>query len=212
MSLPRPPIPEAVKREVRQRCGYGCVICGRPIYAYEHMEGYAATARHVAREITLLCDNHHRERTGGLLPIAVVRRADLDPINRRIGASAAHPLHYSGNTCSASIGGCDFTVAKLADDEVLAPVVIDCLPVILFRLENGNLLLSLYVFDPDNSPLLIIRDNELRFSTDSWDIEFVGRRMTIRQARGDFLLDVVFEVPDRVVIERGVFQFNGIRV
>jgi trigger factor len=176
------------------------------------MEGWANVQRHVAEEITLLCDNHHRERTSGLLPLAAVRAADRDPINRRVGASPPHPLHFAGSTCSASIGGVDFRAASLAEGQALVPIVVDLLPLVMFRLEDGNVLLSLYAFTEDNTPALIIIDNELRFSTGAWDIEFVGRRLTVRQARGAFLLDVVFDVPERVVIERGCFLFNGIRV
>jgi hypothetical protein len=82
----------------------------------------------------------------------------------------------------------------------------------MFRLEAGNILLSMYVFNPDNTPALIIQDNELRFATDAWDIEFVGRRMIIRKELSVFLMDVLFEVPSRIVIDRGVFVFNGAQI
>ena len=54
-------IPLPIQREVRQRCGFGCVVCGMPLYEYEHLLGWAQVERHVATEITLLCDQHHRE-------------------------------------------------------------------------------------------------------------------------------------------------------
>ena len=65
----RPPIPESMKREVRQRCGFGCVICGMPLYTYEHMLGYVNVDRHVAEELTLLCYQHQYERTQRKLPL-----------------------------------------------------------------------------------------------------------------------------------------------
>ena len=48
-------IPAEIKRQVRQRCGFGCIICGLPIYEYEHMEEWAKVKRHRTEEITLLC-------------------------------------------------------------------------------------------------------------------------------------------------------------
>jgi hypothetical protein len=72
-------IPLPMKREIRQRCGFGCVLCGMPLYEYEHMLGFAQVQRHVAEEITLLCDQHHRERTSGLLPIEEVIKANGTP-------------------------------------------------------------------------------------------------------------------------------------
>jgi hypothetical protein len=55
-------IPFPIKRKIRQRCGFGCVICGLPLYEYEHLLGFAKVKRHVEKEITLLCDQHHREK------------------------------------------------------------------------------------------------------------------------------------------------------
>ena len=49
-------IPEAIKREVRQRCGFGCVICGFGFYDYEHFDPDFADAKfHDPNGMTLLC-------------------------------------------------------------------------------------------------------------------------------------------------------------
>ncbi len=61
-------IPLPIQREVRQRCGFGCVICGFPLYEYDHLKGWPNVQEHIASDITLLCDKHHREATSGLLP------------------------------------------------------------------------------------------------------------------------------------------------
>jgi hypothetical protein len=65
----RPPIGAEMEKEVRRRCGFGCVMCGLPLYEYDHILGWSNVQRHVAEEITLLCDMHHREKTNGLLPL-----------------------------------------------------------------------------------------------------------------------------------------------
>lgn len=39
-------IPLSIQRKVRQRCGFGCVICGMPLYEYEHMAEWAQVKRH----------------------------------------------------------------------------------------------------------------------------------------------------------------------
>ena len=89
-------IPEPIKRQVRQRCGFGCVVCGLPLFEFEHLKGWANVQRHVAEEITLLCDRHHREKTSGLLPIADIEAADASPFNFRTGVSAPYDLHFRG--------------------------------------------------------------------------------------------------------------------
>lgn len=50
-------IPAQIKHSVRQRCGFGCVICGSPIYEYDHMLGFAEVDRHVASK-SHCCASH----------------------------------------------------------------------------------------------------------------------------------------------------------
>ena len=62
-------IPEDVKREVRQRSRFGCVIpgCRRAFYEYEHIEPEFKDAKsHDPAAICLVCPNHNPRRTGGL--------------------------------------------------------------------------------------------------------------------------------------------------
>jgi hypothetical protein len=94
----RPPLPQPFMREVRQRCGFGCVICGFPIFEYDHLLGWANVKRHVASEITLLCDNHHRAKTAGFLPNERVIEANRNPRNLQSGVTKPYELYYSGNT------------------------------------------------------------------------------------------------------------------
>lgn len=208
----RPPIPLPMKRAVRQRCGFGCVICGTPVYEYEHMEQWAIVKHHVAEEITLLCPRHHSERTKNLLPIEVVRAEDRNPYNRRQGISPKYLLHYSGNDPEATIGGNSFRSLLWNDSRVLAPIIVDGLPLVQFRLEDDQLLLSVRIFDVQNRPVFTIEDNELTYSTALWDVEFVGRQMTIRHGSGDIYLNVEFFTPNRVVITRGFFLYNGVQI
>ena len=42
--------------------------------------GYAITERHVADELTLLCNQHHAEKTKGLLPQDQAMKANAEPL------------------------------------------------------------------------------------------------------------------------------------
>lgn len=86
----RPKIPASIKREIRQRCGFGCVICGCPVFDYEHIEGIGATG-HNPSHMTLLCPTHHREKTVGRMPVSVVRDHDAHPFNTGATFGAGHP-------------------------------------------------------------------------------------------------------------------------
>src|SRR5436190_17564410 len=53
-------IPEPIKRAVRQRCGFGCIICGSAVVQYHHFSPeYADATEHRAEGITLLCGRCH---------------------------------------------------------------------------------------------------------------------------------------------------------
>jgi len=183
-----------------------------PLYEYEHMLGWAEVRRHVPAEITLLCDQHHRERTSGLLPIETVTAADADPFNLRAGVSKPYDLHYAGTECEAIIGGNSFTIADAGYGTSMAPVVIDDVPLLGFILADGHLLLHVNLFDECNNLVLRIANNQLVYSTTPWDVRLTGRRLEIREGSGRFLIDMTFEVPNRIRIDRGRFLLNGVEL
>lgn len=205
-------IPLPIQREVRQRCGFGCVICGLPLYEYEHMEEWAVVKRHVADEITLLCDQHHREKTGGLLPIEVVRAANKSPYNLREGNSKPYNLHFAGTEATVEIGSNSFTCQDKGYGTTMVPVSVDGMPLIGLILADGHLLLNLVVFDEFNSPVLHIKNNQLIYSTSPWDIQLVGKKLTIREAHKKILFEIEFYPPSRVVINRGRLLRNGVEI
>ncbi|MGF1689641.1 hypothetical protein [Photobacterium kagoshimensis] len=205
-------IPLPIQREVRQRCGFGCVICGLPLYEYEHMEEWAVVKRHVADEITLLCDQHHREKTGGLLPIEVVRAANNTPFNLREGNSKPYNLHFAGTEATIEIGSNSFTCKDNGYGTAMVPVSVDGTPLIGLILADGHLLLNLVVFDEYNAPVLHIKNNQLIYSTSPWDIQLVGKKLTIREAHKKILFEIEFFPPNRVVINRGRLLRNGVEI
>jgi trigger factor len=205
-------IPLPIQRAIRQRCGFGCVICGLPLHEYEHMLGWSNVKRHVADEITLLCDKHHREKTGGLLPLKLVQKADKNPYNLRSFVSRQYDLHYTGDECEVVIGSNRFTTKDTGYGKLLIPLSIDDTPLIGFILAEGHLLLNLTLFDENNELVLQIKHNQLLYSISPWDIRLVGRNLVIREAARKILVDIVFEVPNRIIIKRGRFLRNGVEV
>jgi hypothetical protein len=212
MAQPRPPLKAGLMREVRQRCGFGCVICGRPIYEYDHIFGWEKVKRHVASEITLLCDNHHREKTGGFLPNKRVIEADKTPFNIVNGVTAPHTLHYGGSKFSLVVGSYVFEGTDRGGGAAGQAIRIDGEPLFGVRLEDGHFLLTLSVYDTKDNPVLLIADNELILNARAWDIEVVGSRITIREGKGNILFDIVFRPPSSVVVLRGRFLYNGVEV
>lgn len=208
----RTPISELMKREVRQRCGFGCVICGMPLYTYEHMLGYANVHRDVAQEFTLLCYQHQYERTHGLLPVENVIRADKTPYNLQKGVSKPYTLHYDGLDCIVDIGANVFDFHDEGNSTEFVALAFDDDSLVSFKLEHGQWLLSLQAFDQHDELLLKIIDNELAYSTIPWDIELVGRNLVIREAKRNILIDILFEPPSKIKIQSGHLMHNGIEI
>lgn len=205
----RPPILSEMKRQIRQRCHFGCVMCGSPVFDYEHMTGYVVTG-HVADDITLLCPMHHREKTAGRLPTSLVRKADAFPYNSPREYGARHPTYFDAETLRVELGNVHFTAA-LHEGKKIAAIVVDDEPVVSVRREDDTLLISAILRDEDNNILVSIKDGELVHTVKHWDVEFVGKTLTIRRALWKPSLVIRFE-PDRFVIERASIWSRGVHL
>jgi trigger factor len=174
--------------------------------------GWANVKRHVASEITLLCDDHHREKTAGFLPNQRVIEANQRPFNAINGVTAPYTLHYSGREFSLVIGSYVFEGTDRGSGAAGQAIRIDGESLFGVRLEDGHFLLNLSVYDSDDNLVLRIVDNELVLNVCSWDIEVVGARITIRQGRGNILFDIVFRPPSSVAVLRGRFLYHGVEL
>lgn len=204
----RPPIPEPMKREIRRRCGFGCVICGYPLYDYHHIKGWANVHEHVAEDITLLCDNHHRQ-ADGLLPTYEIIEANRNPHNLKQGQSSQHKLYFRGKHCHFVLGNVGFANPPGNQLTVLS---VDGHTLLGFTIEDEHLLLTLNLYDWSNNLILKIINNQLCYSVTPWDITFIGRTLTIREKTRKFLIEIEFTPPYAVLITKGRFIYNGAEI
>jgi hypothetical protein len=208
---PRPAIPENVKREVRMRCGFGCVLCGSPIYQYDHMHEWSKGGMHEPSNLTLLCASHHEEKTKKLLPVEKVREADSAPFNRSREKSPAHVIHYFGDNFEIFMGSLKFT-QKLTPERGCSLVKVNSETLLNIRIDQDSLLITLKLSASDGSPLVTIVDNELAYKTASWDVQFVGRALTVREGKGSIRARLSFDPPRRLNLQRGSFIHEGLQV
>ncbi len=207
-------IPDPIKRIVRQRCHFGCVICGLPLYQYDHMAPWSEVREHKAENITLLCLQHHGEKTNKLLPLGAVIKANRNPFNLIRDTSRPYALHFSGEDLNVSLGtftlechrprGCfsDNFIALCVDDD----------PIIEIKSGEESLLLSLCLRDAGNSEVISIKDNELIFSTGKWDITLTGTVLVIRNAHRDVFVEIKIAAPHSIEVIRGSFHLHGIQM
>jgi hypothetical protein len=202
-------VTDPTKRIVRKRCGFGCIICGLPIYQYDHMYGYTLDTADDPAGITLLCARHHEEKTKRLLPLDKVLAANESPINVQNGVSAPYEVHYSGDQFTIRVGpgtfvgiGSSLCALLLRDEEVIAFDLTD----------KGQLALNVNLHDRSGNLALSIIDNEMLCSINTWDIEYVGRTLTVRQALGDIMFELLFEPPSSISLTRATLAYDDVTI
>lgn len=201
------PVPAEVKRVVRQRCGFGCVLCGLGIVQYEHVDPeFKDAATHDADAITLLCPRCHAKVTTGMLAKEQVKQAMLDPCCKRTGY-ARETFAFSGGPPALRFGG------MLLKD---CPIPIEVKSVPLFSIKqaedpNGPFLLSGHFTDSNGNQSLVIEDNEWQASSTCWDVEVKGPTITIREGLGRIHLKLVFVKPNEIFVDRLNMSLYGLQ-
>ena len=192
-------IPESIKREVRQRCGFGCVFCGGAIYQYEHFAPtFAEATEHAAEGITLLCPSCHEKKTKGFTATSSVITANVSPFCRKQGFSFerfdigadAFPEIVIGALRARNVK----TLIRLYGDEILSIRPPDT--------AGSPFLVNAWLCDIEGNEVLKIVDNEWQTRAENWDVIVVGPRISIRRGPGDVVLVLRAEPPERLIIER----------
>jgi hypothetical protein len=199
-------IPADISRYVRQRCGFGCVVCGDSIIQYEHIEPVFAEAKiHDMEKIALLCGGCHDKVTRGFLSKQGVLRALDNPKCKQEGFSRGvfdpaftHPtIHIAGSTFK----------------ECWFPLTVDDNPV--FSIEGpeasgGPFRLSATFYDEQEKIALQILRNEWQLSSGSWDVEATGGRIIVRSAPGKISLQLRFLPSQGIVVERLNMHYKNV--
>ncbi|MDN7134916.1 HNH endonuclease [Pseudidiomarina terrestris] len=182
-------IPAKVKREVRQRSKFGCVVCRNAIYQYEHiLPEFKDAKEHSADRIALLCPTCHTNVTKGRIPKEVVQRK-YEQIQREERTAPPRDTEYFVNhyqNLQVKIGASRFI-------EHQSIINIDGADVLSYRKDKftGRYLVTGIFFDQKGSKLFEIIDNEWIGSTDIWDVEQEGRRLVIKSGLRNVVFDAI---------------------
>jgi len=194
-------------RDVRQRCGFGCVNCGCAIIQYHHFDPeYAEATEHRAESITLLCGTCHDHVNRGLLGIDEVRLLNGDPKCKRQGFTG-DLLFASRDKIHFQIGSATFRrhAVLLYEEEVLigfAPAID----------ERGPLRLFAKFTDEEGKLLFVIHDNYWSVGVDQFDVQTEGRGLTIRKKLGDIVLRMLLNPGGEIVLDRLRMTYAGFHI
>lgn len=190
-----------VRREVRQRSKFGCVICRNGFYQYEHIDPPFEHAKtHDPERICCLCGSCHDSVTRGQLSKALVFAS-----YRKIQSTPS-------DLCPPPVGPLDFHdgSAELAIGELLYSPAVQT----VFRYEGVEVIrvqpgrqgepgaISAIFADDAGNAILQLRENEWVGSLASWDVDIVGQRLSIRQRQGTLALQLRLAPPGRLIVER----------
>lgn len=209
-TTPNREIPEPIKRIVRQRCGFGCIICGNPIIQYHHIEEWAVVKEHRPENITLLCPSHHMDVTATRIPKSIILEANQIPYCVTNQQSSPYKLFYTlDEECSVMIGSLCFRMIYTSNlFSQITPIMIDDMRIIQFVRVENKLGLFVNIFNNKNQLVLKIYNNELIMSTGQWDITFIGNKLTIKQDNQNLLCEIKFNTPSGITITKANLYYN----
>lgn len=198
-------VPAAVKREIRSRCGFGCVICGLAYYDYEHFDpDFKEAKAHNPEGMTLLCMQCNQKRARGTLSVATVAAANVNPKCKKVGF-ASELFDFGPEPVEVTFAGVTFIDCKT----LIQIGGIDLLSFSPPKELGGPVLLSGILADSSGSTTLKIVDNEWYAGDENWDVEVVGPQITIRRGPGDIALQIRVAPPHAISVEKIDMNFEG---
>lgn len=204
--LPRT-IPDNVKREIRQNCGFGCVICGNGITEYEHVDPvYTKASEHDPAKMTLLCGRCHNKVTKGLLSKEKVKQAMLNPKALQVGY-ASEFFEWGEN----GVPDVSFAGSKINTPVPLKILGHNIIEIVKFEGSN-KIALSGKFFDSQGNNTLNIVENEWIANTDNWDVTVIKNTLTVREKKGKIVLEIISNPPDGLTISRFDMNVQGVKI
>lgn len=200
-------IPESIKRKVRQRAGFGCVICGLALGEYEHFDPPFKDAKsHDPNGITYLCPNCHAKATRGYLSKETIKKADSSPWCVKKG-QCHNAFDISSKHTKMLMGGVEFhnCIAFMVDNEI----VLGVLPI-----RGAGTPYSLFASFADRNGKLALQiiNNEWVAASDSWDIELKGGTLKIYSETNESILEITCHPPEGLIVNRVQMNYGGVTV
>lgn len=199
-------IPAQVKRDVRQRDGFGCIFCAVPIIEYEHVDPEFINAKkHDAAAITLLCPTCHSKVTRGQISKELVKEAMKEPAAHKKG-QIGDELKFTMSHPTVIVGGATFIECEI-------PIMVMGHKIISIREDDGRFFLNANLWDSKGQQNLKIEDNEWVVLKDNiWDLTIIGNKVTIYEKEDSPTLVFRIENNKTFIIEEIDMTIAGNRI
>ncbi|MGN6525788.1 MAG: HNH endonuclease signature motif containing protein [Burkholderiaceae bacterium] len=199
-----------MKRAVRQRCGFGCVICGVGFIEYDHFDPEFADAQeHNPDGIVLLCPHHHALKTKNpaWLPLDDLRAASKQPHAVRAGYSE---WQYPSGRQPPTVSFGEVTCKNVGTVfEVNGQSILSIRPP---SEPGGKYLLSAFLVNADATEMIEIIDNEARTSTENWDMTIEGATIKVWTACRSVALVMRITENQDLTIDELEMTYRGVEI
>jgi hypothetical protein len=168
--------PEAVRRQLRQEAGFGCVVCGFAIGDYEHIDPeFKDATEHDPNRMAFLCMQCHGKVTRKFWSKEKIWKAKSNPHARKKG-HAWEAFDVGESWPRVSIGSFHMT---------RCPNLITINGKTAFGISppeefGGPFRFNARFTDPDGNVLLFIKDNVWEANVINWDVEATGGRIKFK--------------------------------
>jgi len=190
-------IPAEIKRQVRQQSKFGCVVCRCAFYQYEHIDPEFHDAHsHDPDNICLLCGHCHDKVSRGALSKETVRNAYKRVMHDDGVRRPFDEFDLAHDRISVRLGSSVF-------EDALALVVLNGTVVLAIEPpEHSSTFPALTgVFcDVSGNELMRIERNEWIGPSMAWDMEIVGREITVRTDSKTIALRIKIDPPSAIEI------------
>lgn len=202
-------IPNKIKREIRQRSKFGCVICRDGFVIYEHIRPeFRDATSHDPNFMCCLCGSCHDKVTKGIFSKEYVESQYRKVQNAADVLPPRGVLDFHDGRAVLLVGGLEYSPA--------VRVVVKYHGLDLVRVEPGSMnepgRISAFFTDSQGKVILQLKDNEWIGSLENWDIDSEGGVLTIRRKLGDVALKLRLEPPGKIVVERLDMRFRSAHI
>lgn len=178
----REKLAEPTKREVRQRCGFGCVMCGYPIITYHHLEEWAETQDDSPENLVLLCERCHREYHAGFIDEVDLRHRVGNPI--AFEDATKERLRLNPKAWFVDLGSQRFGITDKSQLSAFSPFeIIDERPITI-EIQDGFPLVSISLYGKGGIEALKIVRNEVIIDAGIYDVEWDANQIVVRLQKG----------------------------
>jgi len=201
-------LPDSVRRAVRQNSKFGCVICRRAFFQYEHIDPKFEDAEiHDPERICCLCGSCHDAVTRGQYSKEFVTSeyARIKSSNSSAIAPTIGPLDFHTGTAELQIGELHYSP--------LVNCVLMHNNTELIRVNPGAGhgqpgSINAVFTDLDGEIIATLDENGWSGPNTVWDIEVVSNMVTVRRNSGQIVLRIILKPPGKVIVDRLDMRFG----